>query len=270
VPQKDFDPTTGGERVYSGVSKVINDFDPLDDAYQNDFPQAYITSPEGGSLDTSNVNYDAVIATKYGVAAAARAQAVRGTPVELPIFEDVQSKAPEVQLDEPLQAEDVPAAERSRLMLLKMRERYAEDSKSVDSNGRLDFNDERCVMGLDNATIYRHPGTQESITGAELKRKFAENKQLVEQMQILKQAAVLRAEQAKAQAEPPEDIQPFRTKQIISGVADASPDGKDFLREQINAVSREEFEGVATQIAEIHEMLASLTKKGDTTDVEQE
>jgi hypothetical protein len=261
----DIDVTCGGERTYSGVPKVIDEFVPGDDLYGNDFPGAYVVPGEGISAPAvTSQMYDSVIATKYGPAAAARAQAVRGTPVELPVFEDIQSKAPEVQLDE-IQPADVSAAERSRLMLLKMRERYAEETKSVTVDGRLDFNDEKCVMGLDNATIYRHPGTGESITGIELKRKFAENKQLVEQMQILKRGAAIRAEQARASAEPPAPIDSFRSRQILNGIADTSADGKAFLVEQLGAVTQEDLLEVKQDISEIKEMLKHLLSK-DSSD----
>jgi len=260
MSKNSFDPTVGGERIYSGVSKVINDFDPLDDAYQNDFPQAYIESP----TDATNAPavspgmYDAVITAKYGKEAAQRAQAVRGIPAELPVFEDVQSKAPAVELDE-IQAEDVPASERSRLMLLKMRERYAEETKSTTADGRLDFNDERCVKGLSDSTLYRHPGTQESITGAELKRKFKETQELMHQMQVLKEGARIRAEQARAEAEPTMPLDNFRSRQVLGAVSDTSPEGKAFLVEQLGAVTQEDLLEVKQDISEIKEMLKQLT-----------
>jgi hypothetical protein len=253
-----YDPTVGGERVYSGVSRVINDMEP-DDLYGNDFPQGYIVSGDGSDAPlVTNESYDAAIAFRYGEKVAARAQAVRNPPTALPVFEDVQSKAPTVELDEAYHA-DVPVAEKTRQMFLRMQERWAENTASTDADGRLNFDDEKCVMGLVDAEIYRHPGLKKSISGAELKRMFIENKQLTEQMQILKNGARIRAEEARAAMPQPEDVQPFRTRQTLASIADASQDGKAFLVEQLGAVTQEDLLEVKTDISEIKEMLKQLT-----------
>ncbi len=259
MSQKEFDPTCGGERTYSGVSKVIDDTE-VGDLYGNDFPGAWVESPNASNAPAvDSAMYDAVIGAKYGVAAAARAQAVRGTPVELPLYEDIQSKAPEAMVDELEAVDTVPAAERSRLKLLRMRERHKEIPKVKDDTGSVNL--ENHVLKLDDATLIRDPGSGEIISAAEAKRKLQENEELKRQMQVLKEGARIRAEEAAALAEPPEDVQPFRTRQTLASIADASDSAKQQLRDELNVISREEFEGVAAQIAEIHQMLASLTKR---------
>jgi hypothetical protein len=234
----------------------VDEFDPLEDAYPNDFPGAFVTRDSTHTKPAvTNQMYDAVIATKYGSAAAARAQAVRGTPVELPVFEDIKSKAPEVQLDEIQPAESSPA-EAARQKLLRMRERFNE-IPTKNSDGRLDLDDARVLDMADDELVRVPDGRNEVINGAEAKRRYRENQELKRQMQALKEGARIRAAEAAAKAEPTMPIDNFRSRQVLGAVSDTSPEGKAFLVEQLGAVTQEDLLEVKQDISEIKRCLSS-------------
>ncbi|WP_250123625.1 hypothetical protein [Chroococcidiopsis sp. CCMEE 29] len=270
------DPTVGGERTYSGIPQVINEMEP-GDLYGNDFPGAYVTPGSGGGEPSFPANAgDQIIAAKYGQSVLAKTHAARGMPIdESELFEKpVVSKAPSVNLDQNNSDELSPQAERTRQQLMKLRELHGEHVEAVNSEGQLDFNNDICVANLIDSKVYRYPGSGEAVSGAEVKRRHAANKEFINQREVLKQAAKLRAEEARALLPEPDPVERTRSVQISAGISDLSPKGKQQLRDILDVPTKEEFvvaekklnevatklDSTASQISDIHSMLSKLVE----------